>query len=176
MLETSSVQSLNISWLTLLSLCPIDFWLCNVDLPPSPSWDKLAPHELSFNSVWTAELKDSSSPNDLFNVVHSHTSAQRGKQSKKIDKRSTRPQRQSHFICSFPLSRKKNNLFEKPFHNIKDGIMKTLSLIKILAQSWQKSQSWCYQDILHKGTCRDLIGSMTNIFISWHVLSKNARE
>ena len=53
--------------------------------------------------------------------------------------------------------------------------MKTLSLIKILAQSWQKSQSWYYQDILHKGTCRDLIGSMTSIFISWHVLSKKCQ-
>ena len=120
-LETSSVQSLNISWLTLLSLCPIDFWLCNVDLPPSPSWDKLAPHELSFNSVWTAELKDSSSPNDLFNVVHSHTSAQREKQSKKIDKRSTRPQRQSHFICSYPLSRKKTICLKNLFITSKLG-------------------------------------------------------
>ena len=87
---------------------------------------------------------------------------------KQIDKRSTTVT--LHLLL--PLVKEKNNLFEKPFHNIKAGIMKTLSLIKILAQSWQKSQSWCYQDILHKGTWRDLIGSMTSIFISWHVLSK----
>ena len=54
--------------------------------PRPPSWDKLAPHELSFNSVWTAELKDSSSSNDLFNVVHSHTSAQRENKAKKLIK------------------------------------------------------------------------------------------
>ena len=68
-LETSSVQSLNISWLTLLSLCPIDSWLCNVDLPQSASWDKLAPHELSFNSVWTAELNDSSTTSSMLCTV-----------------------------------------------------------------------------------------------------------
>ena len=171
-LETSPVQSLNISWLTLLSLCPIDFWLCNVDLPPSPSWDKLAPHELSFNSVWTAELNDSSTTSSMLCTV---TPRLKGKNKAKKLIKDQRDLNDSHTSSASTPCQGKNNLFEKPFHNIKAGIMKTLSLIKILAQSWQKSQSWYYQDILHKGTCRDLIGSMTSIFISWHVLSKKCQ-